>query len=159
MLAIGGNRWQETVSMPSMALNNKPGHIIFGIQLMRRKFLSFLKLKHWTTNNYRRSGLGRGGHSYFQTILARTHLDKQQPGYVSRIWTGTYKGTALILMSPKCSPERQLFDWVVIKATEKENNGIWWWMTSHQNIPQVILSSQDIPFCFGSGREKCRERD
>lgn len=26
------------------------------------------------------------------------------------IWTGTYKGTALILMSPKCSPERQLFD-------------------------------------------------
>ena len=32
--------------MPSVALNIKPGHIIFGIQLMRRKFLSFLKLKH-----------------------------------------------------------------------------------------------------------------
>lgn len=70
--------------MPSVALNIKPGHIIFGIQLMRRKFLSFLKLKHRTTNNYRRSGL-RSGHSYLQTILARTHLDKQQPVYVSRI--------------------------------------------------------------------------
>ena len=58
--AIGSNRWQETVSMPSIALNNKPGHIIFGIQLIRRKFLGFLKLKHWTTNNYRRSGLRRG---------------------------------------------------------------------------------------------------
>ena len=32
--------------MPSVALNIKPGHIIFGIQLMRRKFLSFLELKH-----------------------------------------------------------------------------------------------------------------
>ena len=27
--------------MPSVALNIKPGHIIFGIQLMRRKFLAF----------------------------------------------------------------------------------------------------------------------
>jgi len=60
ILAIDSKRWQETVSMPSMALNNKHGHIIFGIQLIRRKFLSFLKLKHWTTNNYRRSGLGWG---------------------------------------------------------------------------------------------------
>lgn len=36
--AIGSNRLQETVSMPSIALNNKPGRIIFGIQLIRRKF-------------------------------------------------------------------------------------------------------------------------
>ena len=46
--------------MPNIASNNKPGHIIFGIQLMRRKFLSFLKLKHRTTNNWKRSGLERG---------------------------------------------------------------------------------------------------
>lgn len=37
---------RKTVSVPSIALNNKPGHIIFGIQLIRRKFSSFLKLNH-----------------------------------------------------------------------------------------------------------------
>ena len=41
ILAICGNRRQETVSMPEYSLNEKNGSIIFGIQLMERHVLAF----------------------------------------------------------------------------------------------------------------------
>ena len=41
ILAIRGNRRQETVSMPEYSLNEQNGNIIFGIPLMERHVLAF----------------------------------------------------------------------------------------------------------------------
>ena len=41
ILAIRGNRRQETVSMPEYSLNEQNGNLIFGIQLMERQVLAF----------------------------------------------------------------------------------------------------------------------
>ena len=41
ILAIRGNRRQETVSMPEYSLNEQNGSIIFEIQLMERHVLAF----------------------------------------------------------------------------------------------------------------------
>ena len=41
ILAIRGNRRQETVSMPEYSLNEQNGNRIFGIQLMERRVLAF----------------------------------------------------------------------------------------------------------------------
>lgn len=41
ILAIRGNRRQETVSMPEYSLNEQNGNRIFGIQLMERHVLVF----------------------------------------------------------------------------------------------------------------------
>ena len=41
ILAIRGNRRQETVSMPEYSLNEQNRNIIFGIQLMERHVLAF----------------------------------------------------------------------------------------------------------------------
>ena len=41
ILAIRGNRRQETVSMPEYSLNEQNGNIIFGIPLMERRVVAF----------------------------------------------------------------------------------------------------------------------
>ena len=41
ILAIRGNRRQETVSMPEYSLDEQNRNIIFGIQLMERHVLAF----------------------------------------------------------------------------------------------------------------------
>ena len=45
ILAIRGNRRQETVSMPEYSLNEQNENLIFGIQLMERHVLAFKERK------------------------------------------------------------------------------------------------------------------